>query len=124
MLYSSRSKYGDSFSASFEEFSYFLPSSVPGSLFLFKLLDNLGISPPSTLLKCARNSFYLSNRLHTFCFNNGGAIEDWRIKESEIKIKITSCALKSMELFSEIHLEKEKIFLIVLYCKIALLLSQ
>lgn len=115
MLYSSCSKYGDSFSASFEEFFYFLPSSLPGSIFLFKLLGNLSISPPSPLLKCDRNSCYLSNRLHTFCFNNGRAIEDWGIMESEIKIKITSCALKSMELFSEIHLEKEKS---IYYCSI------
>lgn len=107
MLCSSCSKYGDSFSASFEEFSYFLPSPLAGSLFLFKLL---GTFPPSSLLKCARNSCYLSNWLHAFRafgFKNGEAIEDQGIQESKTKIKITSFALKSMELFSEINLEKK-----------------
>lgn len=121
MLYSFCSKYEDSFSASFEEFSYFLSSPLAGSLFLFKLLSNLGTSPPSSLLECDRNSCYFSNRLHTFCFNNAGAIEYSGIKESQIKI--TSCALISIELFSKINLEKnEKIFL--LFFILRLLISQ
>lgn len=118
MLCSSCSKYGDSFSASFEEFSYFLPSPLAGSLFLFKLL---GTFPPSSLLKCARNSCYLSNGLHSFHafgFNNGEAIEDQGIQESKTKTKITSSALIWNYSLKLIWKKKETNIFIILYFKI------
>lgn len=124
-LFISCSKYGDLFSASFEAFSYFLPSPLAGSLFLFKLLGNLSSSHPNSLLKCAGNSCYLSNRWHIFYFNNGGAIEDQEKKKGKEK---WSQALMFYKVYGIILWnsfgKKKKNNFSVLYCKFVLLISE